>query len=122
MTMVCYNMKKVFVFITILMLGLHQINALRPLKLIKGDDGNSLFNQKNKLMMLIQALPRAPMTGSQPNPCNTVPGRRRGRCTAEVNHGAYAAPPPHFPEDMVANKFGVAASDDNSQKKEDGSS
>ncbi|MED6176164.1 hypothetical protein PIB30_085445 [Stylosanthes scabra] len=117
--MVFYNMKKYFVFITILMLGLHQINALRPLKL-RGEDGQLIVNQKNKLILMMQSLPRGPLRGSQPNPCSTVPGQRRGRCTAEVNHGAYAAPPPPlFPGDMVVNKFGVARSINNGS---DGSS
>ncbi|QHN77784.1 hypothetical protein HN51_055147 [Arachis hypogaea] len=109
--MVCYNMKKAFVFVAILMLGLHQINASRPLKL---RDGQLLFNQKNKLQILM--LPRGPVTGSQPNPCSTVPGRRRGRCAAEVNHGAYAAPPPPFPDMLANNKFGVATSINNASE------
>ncbi|MED6160804.1 hypothetical protein PIB30_054752 [Stylosanthes scabra] len=118
--MVFYNMKKYFLFITILMLSLHQINALRPLKL-RGGDGQSIINEKNKLILMMQSLPRGPVTGSQPNPCSTVPGQRRGRCTAEVNHGAYAAPSPQplFPGDMVVNNFGVARSINNAS---DGSS
>lgn len=83
----CYYMKMMFVFTTILLLGLHKILAARTLE---GDQ--QWLQQKN---LLIQSLQRGPVKSSKKNPCSTVPGRSRGHCTlSEMNvagHVAHAA-------------------------------
>ncbi|KAK7344164.1 hypothetical protein VNO77_13492 [Canavalia gladiata] len=86
---------KMFVFTIILLLGLQQIWALRPLK-----EGQLM--QKN---LVIQSLPRGPVQGSQSNPCSTVPGRSRGRCTlAEINVADHVAqPPPPSPDSVIVD-------------------
>nr|KYP74488.1 hypothetical protein KK1_007171 [Cajanus cajan] len=79
---------KMLVLTTILVLGLHQICAFRPLK-----EGQFLQQR-----LIIQSLQRGPVQRSQRNPCSTVPGRSRGRCTLAQNHVvAHHAPPPPPP-------------------------
>ncbi|CAL0321026.1 unnamed protein product [Lupinus luteus] len=77
---------KMFVFTTILLLGLHQICASRPLE-------EEQWLHKN---LIIQSLQRGTVRGSQKNPCSTVPGRSRGRCIlTQMNfagHVAHATP------------------------------
>ncbi|TKY52111.1 26S protease regulatory subunit 10B [Spatholobus suberectus] len=81
---------KMLVFTTILLLGLQQIWAFRPLK-------EDQLLQKG---LVIQLLPRGPVQGSRRNPCSTVPGRSHGRCTlAEINVAGHVAhAPPTLPE------------------------
>jgi len=76
------------VFTTIiLLLSSEQIRA-RPLLIEK----QFLLLQK---IVAIQSLQRGPVKGSQTNPCSTVPGRSRGRCTlADVNVAGHVAQPP----------------------------
>ncbi|OIW07159.1 hypothetical protein TanjilG_10132 [Lupinus angustifolius] len=80
----CYT--KMFVFTTILLLGLHQIYASRPLE-------EEQWLHKN---LIIQSLQRGTVRGSQKNPCSTVPGRSRGRCILTqknfAGHVAHATP------------------------------
>jgi len=82
-------MKIMLVFTTIiLLLGSQQIRA-RPLLIEKQF---FLLLQKN---VAIQSLQRGPVQSSQTNPCSTVPGRSRGRCTlADVNVADHVAQPP----------------------------
>ncbi|RDX68147.1 hypothetical protein CR513_52895, partial [Mucuna pruriens] len=54
--------------------------------------------QKN---LVLHSLPRGNVRGSQRNPCSTVPGRSRGRCTLGVVHAPLLLP------DIVPN-FGEA--------------
>lgn len=90
-------MEKMFVFTAILLLGLQQIWASRPLE-------EEQWLHKNNLV--IQSLQRGTVRGSQKNPCSTVPGRSRGRCTlTEMNFAGHVArPTPPFPDVVV--KFG----------------
>ncbi|CAJ1976251.1 unnamed protein product [Sphenostylis stenocarpa] len=76
---------KMLVFTTILVLSLQQTWGVRPLK------ENKLWQNK----LIIQSLQRGPVQGSQRNPCSTVPGRNRGRCTFQTN---VALAPPTLPE------------------------
>ena len=77
---------KMMVFTTILLLGLQQIWAFRPLK----------EDQWLKQRLVIQSLHRGSEQYSERNPCSTVPGRSNGRCTSEINVVDYVAhaPPP----------------------------
>lgn len=65
-------------------------------------------------------LQRGPVKGSTKNPCSTVPGRSKGRCTLAEIHVAghinvvHSSPP--FPADIIP-KFGAAVIN-NEQKKE----
>ncbi|KAL2325368.1 hypothetical protein Fmac_024426 [Flemingia macrophylla] len=83
---------KMLVFTTIMVLSLHQMYAFRPLK------EGPFWQQK----LLIQSLQRGPVQRSQRNPCSTVPGRSRGRCTLAENdvvvHHAPPPPPPTLPQ------------------------
>lgn len=63
--------------------------------------------------LVLHSLQRGPVRSSQRNPCSTVPGRSRGRCTlGEINvaghqyHVAIAHAPPLFQN--VLPKFGEA--------------
>ncbi|KAK7277809.1 hypothetical protein RJT34_22826 [Clitoria ternatea] len=87
---------KMLVFTAIMVLsGMQQIWAIRPLK-------EDQLWQRN---IVIQSLQRGPVQGSQRNPCSTVPGRSRGRCTlAETNVDAghvVHAPPLTLPHAIV---------------------
>jgi len=73
------------VFTAILVLSLQEAWGFRPLK--------EKQPWQNKL--IIQSLQRGPVQGSQRNPCSTVPGRSRGRCTFETN---VAPAPPISPQ------------------------
>ncbi|RZB45305.1 hypothetical protein D0Y65_054905 [Glycine soja] len=66
---------KMLMFTTILLLGLQQIWAFRPLK----------EDQWLKQRLVIQSLQRGHVQHSERNPCSTVPGRSKGRCTSEIN-------------------------------------
>lgn len=55
-------------------------------------------------------LQRGPVKGSTKNPCSTVPGRSKGRCTlAEIHVAGHinVAHPPPFPADIIP-KFEAA--------------
>ncbi|CAL5194601.1 unnamed protein product [Lathyrus oleraceus] len=59
-------------------------------------------------------LQRGPVKGSTKNPCSTVPGRSKGRCTlAEIHVAGHVsiahAPPLEFHGDIVIPKFEVGA-------------
>ncbi|KAK7376277.1 hypothetical protein VNO78_34740 [Psophocarpus tetragonolobus] len=81
--------KKILLFTAILLLGLQQIWAFRPLK----------EDQWLKQRLIIQSLQRGTVQGSQRNPCSTVPGRNRGRCTSQISFTDHVAraPPPTLP-------------------------
>lgn len=72
----------------ILVLSLENIRAARTL------EGEEWLQKKN--VLIFQSLQRGPVKGSQKNPCSTVPGRSRGRCTLAEIHVAGHAPPPKF--------------------------
>ncbi|KAJ1385115.1 hypothetical protein SESBI_41900 [Sesbania bispinosa] len=72
-----------------LLLSLQSIFGARTLE---GEE----WSQKN---LLFQSLQRGPVKQSQKNPCSTVPGRSRGRCTlGEMNVAGHVLP-----------KFGAAS-------------
>ncbi|KAI9077955.1 hypothetical protein K1719_040084 [Acacia pycnantha] len=103
-----YYTKIFAVLATIMILSFHQITALRPL------DGK-LWLQKNPVLQSL----RGPVQGPQKNPCSTIPGRSRGRCTYQINvagdHAAFAHAPPAFPHEPV--KFGAASKVSNDIRK-----
>ncbi|KAK4282911.1 hypothetical protein QN277_014233 [Acacia crassicarpa] len=90
----------VLVTIMMILMSFHQITASRPLE-------GKRWLQKNPV---VQSL-RGPVQGPQKNPCSTIPGRSRGRCTYQINvagdHAAFAHAPPAFPHEPV--KFGAAS-------------
>ncbi|KAJ7978138.1 Collagen alpha-1(II) chain-like [Quillaja saponaria] len=95
----------VIVFTTILLLlGSHQIMAMRPLE---GEKEQWL----RKHYLNIQSLQRGPVRSSQTNPCTFITGRSRGRCTLSVAANVAHEPPAAvaFPVVNVV-EFGIAAS------------
>ncbi|KAL9320392.1 hypothetical protein ACSQ67_012231 [Phaseolus vulgaris] len=53
----------------------------------------------HKNVVLLHSLQRGPVRSSQRNPCSTVPGRNKGRCTLGEIH---AHAPPLFPKSEAA--------------------
>jgi len=47
-------------------------------------------------VVLFHSLQRGPVQRSERNPCSTVPGRSKGRCTVGEIH-VHAQPQPHAP-------------------------
>ncbi|KAK7397329.1 hypothetical protein VNO78_18497 [Psophocarpus tetragonolobus] len=74
-----WYMKKCLLATMIVVVSLNEIEAGRTL------EGEKWY-WWHKNLVLLHSLQRGPIGGSQRNPCSTVPGRSRGRCTlAQIN-------------------------------------
>ena len=100
--MVFYHRKNLFrtlLVFTFLVASL-QLGAMRPLV-------GEHWVVKEEL--LLQSLPRGPVTGSGHNPCTNIPGRETGVCKLGGMNiaGNLVHSPPAFP--TVVAEFGVAS-------------
>lgn len=84
----------------ILLLSLETISSARTLE-------GEKWLVKKKNILLLQSLQRGPVKPSQRNPCSTVPGRSKGRCTLAEIHvvGHLIRAPPVFADDIPKERL-----------------
>ncbi|KAG5044401.1 hypothetical protein AAZX31_03G228100 [Glycine max] len=93
----CCYMKLCVLTTMILVLSLEKTRGTRTL------EGEQWLHNN----LVLHSLQRGPVRSSQRNPCSTVPGRSRGRCTlGEINVAGHHHAPPLFQN--VVPKFGAA--------------
>lgn len=109
-----------FILGVLFLLSFRQVLGTRPL-----DEDLQLQLPSSDKSLILQVLQRGPVPPSGRNPCTNIPGRNRGRCTAEMNvvggdedgGGVHAPPPvPTFPEFVVKFAAASAGSNETGQK------